>query len=359
MEPTSDGGSETTIIPIEVETSGGFTRWLARHRVSLAFSTYERGLLFLAGLNPDGSLALCEVAVPRCMGLAARAESLYVASHYQIWRFENVLPAGKTFDGADRLYAPRLSWVTGDIDVHDLALDGQGRLVFANTRFSCLATVSACDSFVPLWRPPFVTVLAPEDRCHLNGIALDESNRPRWITGIAATDTPEGWRSHRRDGGWVYDIAFATEIAYGLSMPHSPRWYRGRLWLHCSGTGEFGWIDHSDGSDGRFQPVAFCPGYLRGLAFVDRFALVGLSQPRDRTFAGLALDHNLTRHGQDALCGILVLDLDSGAVVEWLRVNEGVRELYDIAVLPGCRTPRAIGFNGDDIQRFIRIGKAP
>jgi uncharacterized protein (TIGR03032 family) len=246
------------------------------------------------------------------------------------------------------------------VDVHDLAVDGGGHLVFVNTLFSCLATVSQRYSFVPLWRPGFISKLAAEDRCHLNGVALVDG-APRYVTACSRSDVADGWRARRRDGGCVIAVPkglaaggdVASEIAVdGLSMPHSPRWHRDQLWLHTSGTGEFGYVDLNRG---RFEPVAFCPGYLRGLALCDGFAVVGLSKPRDKAFAGLVLDEELRRRDGDARCGLGVIDLASGDLVHWLWIEGVVTELYDVAVLPGVRRPTALGFKTDEIRRTIAV----
>ena len=242
---------------------------------------------------------------------------------------------------------------TGDLDAHDIALDRGGRPVFAATAFNCLATLDPRASFAPLWRPPFVSRLAAEDRCHLNGVALVEGV-PRYVTAVAASDVVDGWRDRRRDGGVVLEVPSGRVVASGLSMPHSPRWHAGRLWLHDSGTGQFGSLDPADGV---FRPLAFCPGYLRGLAFAGDYAVVGLSEPRhDKTFGGLALDGELAKRGADARCGLLVIDLRSGDTVHWLRVSGLVRELYDVAVLPGAVRPMVLGFKSDEIRRVVAVG---
>ena len=164
--------------------------------------------------------------------------------------------------------------------------------MFVATSFGCIATLAERSSFTPLWRPPFLSKLAAEDRCHLNGLALADG-RPRYATAVSTSDVVDGWRDRRRDGGVVLEIPDGRVIASGLSMPHSPRLYRGRLWLHNSGTGHFGSIDPGGG---RFEPLTFCPGYLRGLAFVGDYAVVGLSRPRDdKTFGGLALEDELAK----------------------------------------------------------------
>jgi uncharacterized protein (TIGR03032 family) len=238
--------------------------------------------------------------------------------------------------------------------VHDLAVDAGGRLIFVNTLFGCLATVSETASFRPIWRPPFLSKLAAEDRCHLNGLAMRDG-APAFVTAVAEGDVVDAWRDHRRDGGCVVDVAANAVVLRNLSMPHSPRWYSGRLWLHNSGTGEFG---HADLKGGRFTPVCFCPGYLRGLSFIGDFALVGLSKPREnRTFSGLALDDALSSRKAAARCGIQVIDLRSGDAVQWIALEGVVQELYDVVVLPGALRPMAIGFQSDEIRRVLNIGE--
>jgi uncharacterized protein (TIGR03032 family) len=225
--------------------------------------------------------------------------------------------------------------------------------LFVATRFSCIATVAERSSFTPVWWPPFLSKLAAEDRCHLNGLALDDG-RPRFATAVSVSDVVDGWREGRRDGGVVLEIPSGRVVVSGLSMPHSPRLYRGRLWLLNSGTGHFGSVD-LDG--GRFEPLTFCPGYLRGLAFVGDYAVVGLSRPRDdQTFSGMELDAELAKRGAQARCGLLIIDLKSGDSVHWLRVEGVVRELYDVAVLPDVTRPMALGFKTEEIQRMIAIG---
>ena len=290
------------------------------------------------------------------MGLVASPGALHVATLYQIWRFRNVLEPGVMHEEHDALYAPRMSWVTGDLDVHDLGVLPDGRPVFANTLFSCVAKVSGTDSFVPLWKPRFISKLAAEDRCHLNGLAM-EGGVPRYVTVVGQSDVADGWREHRADGGCVIDMQSGEVVAGGLSMPHSPRLHAGKLWLHNSGTGEFGWVDVQAG---RFEPVAFCPGYLRGLSFAGDYALVGLSQARgNRTFSGLALDAALASRNAEARCGLMVIDLKTGDAVHWVRLAGVVQELYDVAILPGVRRPTAIGFKADSIRRVITVGAGP
>src|SRR5262249_51859466 len=151
-------------------------------RVGLAFTTYQTHKLFLLGVSPDGGRpSVCERTFPTSMGLWSDGQALWLASGYQIWRFANVLAPGQLHEGHDRLFIPRTGHVVGDLDVHDLTVQDDGRLVFVNTKFNCLATLDERHSFRPLWKPPFVSKIAAEDRCHLNGLALD-GGKVRYVT---------------------------------------------------------------------------------------------------------------------------------------------------------------------------------
>jgi len=340
---------------VELEISGSrqFTSWLHEQGASLAFTTYQSGKLFFIGMRDDARLSVFERTFNRCMGLWGDGQTLYMSTLYQLWRFENVLDAGVMHDGHDRLYVPRLAWTTGDVDAHDVAVRSDGTPVFVNTLFSCIAAPSVLHSFVPVWKPPFISKLAAEDRCHLNGVAL-EDGAPAYVTAVGRSDAHEAWRDHRRDGGIVMDVRSNEIVAAGLSMPHSPRMHQGKLWLLDSGNGQFGYLDLARG---KFEPVAFCPGYARGLTFVGDFAVVGLSKPREnKTFSGLALDDRLREKNIGARCQLVVIDLKRGDVVHSLRIEGVVSELYDVIVLPGVRRPMALGFKTDEIRRVISVG---
>lgn len=331
------------------------TPWMAEQQASFAFTTYQAGKLFLVGLHADGRLSIAERTFNRCMGLAASDDGLWLSTLVQLWRFENTLAPGQEYQGYDKLYVPRCAYTTGDIDGHDIVVAASGQVVFVNTLFSCLATHSPSHSFAPVWQPPFITRLAAEDRCHLNGLALRDG-RPATVTSVSRSDVADGWRDARRDGGIVMDIESNEVICAGLSMPHSPRWYRGELYLLDSGTGRFGRVDTAAG---RFEPIAFCPGYLRGLTFIGDFAVAGLSRPRhDGSFSGLHLDDELARRAAAARCGLAVIDLRTGDLVHQLRIEGIVEELYDVVALPGVRQPHALGFQSDEIRRVLTVGPA-
>ncbi|TWT84611.1 hypothetical protein CA13_60910 [Planctomycetes bacterium CA13] len=337
----------------ELTCSRQFPEWLQEQRMSLAFTTYQAGKLFFVGSQIDtGRLAVFERTFNRCLGLWGDGQTLWMSSLYQMYRFENVLQPGQLASGSDRLYVPQVSYITGDLDIHDVAVDDSGRVVFVNTLFSCLATLSETHSFSSLWKPSFISRLAAEDRCHLNGLAL-EDGKAKYVTAVSQSDVADGWRDRRHNGGCVIDVESNEIIADGLSMPHSPRVYRDRLWLLNSGTGHFGFIDRDSGT---FEQVAFCPGYLRGLAFHGDYAIVGLSKSREnKTFSGLQLDDNLASTDAEASCGLHVIDLRSGDVVHWVRIEGVVTELYDVVALADVNRPQALGFKTDEIRRVLRL----
>ena len=339
--------------PLQIYCSRHFMEWQLEQQLSIALTTYQTSRLLFLGLNPEGGLSGFERLFDRAMGLYATPERLYMSSRYQLWQFDNALSPGELYDNYDRLYIPRIGHTTGDLDIHDIAVEDSGRVVFISTLLTSLVTLSDHHSCRPIWKPPFISHIVNEDRCHLNGLAIVDG-QARYVTACSQSDVVDGWRDRRSNGGCVIDICSDEVICSGLSMPHSPRFHQGRLWLLNSGMGELGYIDPDDGV---FRPVAFCPGYGRGLAFWKNFAIVGLSRPRrdDRTFSGLPLDERLAAKESEPRCGLLVIDIKTGSVLHWLRIEGVIRELYDVQILPGVRRPMALGFQSDEIARLLTI----
>lgn len=355
--PESASGTESAPRPalqFNISCSHHFAEWLGEVNVSLAMSTYQTGELFLIGRGAQGELSIFERRFNRCMGLWSDGQTLWLASQFQLWRMENMLKPHELDNGFDRVFVPRVGYTTGDIDVHDMAVDANLRLIFASTLTSCLATVSERYNFEPIWYPPFISALAIEDRCHLNGLAIKDG-QAKYVTACAQSDVVDGWRDRRHDGGCVIDVVSNEVVAGGLSMPHSPRIYRDKLWLLESGRGDFGYVDAA----GKFEPVAFCPGFARGLAFAGDYAVVGLSKPRrDGSFGGLALDEALSTRGAQARCGLQVIDLRTGNAAHWLRVDGSIQELYDVIALPSVRRPKALGFLTNEIHHALSLPPA-
>lgn len=305
---------------------------------SLLVTTYQAGKLVL--LRSDGGVINTHFrAFNKPMGLAVGRGRLAIGTSVDVWEFRNVpavaaklAPAGRH----DACFLPRAAHVTGDVQIHEMAYVGD-ELWFVNTRFSCLATHDPDHSFAPVWRPKFITQLTPDDRCHLNGIGL-MNGRPRWATALGATDTAGGWRENKKSGGILIDIDSQEIVAHGLSMPHSPRWHAGRLWLLESGTGSLG---HVDLATGRYESVVQLDGFTRGLEIVGNLAFIGLSQVRETAvFSGIQITERLQE--TERTCGVWVVDIERGQVLAFLKFEEAVQEIFAVALLPGMRYPELI-----------------
>ena len=205
------------------------------------------------------------------MGLAVSDNRLAVGAANSIWEFHNLPAVGEKLNldsdapltmRHDACFLPRVTHWTGDIQIHEMAWVGQGteaELWFVNTRFSCLCKRSGLYNFQPIWRPSFIKNFMPGDCCHLNGLGLRDGS-PRYVTALGETTAARGWRENKKDGGILMDVESGEVITRGLSMPHSPRWYQGRLWVLESGRGGLGYIDNETG---KYVQVIALPGFTR------------------------------------------------------------------------------------------------
>lgn len=358
LAPVSNVGDIKASAAVEetkFSASGGFAQRLTTLRCSIGFTSYQSGLLYLVGYRNHG-LHIHQSAMMRPMGLRYDAADgrLVISAGQQVLRFENVLrPGERANEVFDACFAPRIIHITGRLDTHDVGIDRNGEPIFVNTRFNSVATVDPRDSFRTVWRPPFIDAIVDEDRCHLNGLAMRDG-RLAYATAVSRSNTVDGWRDRRADGGVVVDVTSDQIVCEGLSMPHSPRLHEGTLYVLNAGTGEFGRVILSEtGGMGRFEPIAFCPGFLRGLSFVGDFAFVGLSKPRYERFEGLKLDDRLRAADSEPWCGVQVIDLRSGACVDWLRLDGEVGEIYDVEVFPDILCPMAISPAAPELTNLI------
>lgn len=336
---------------VRLTHSPGMAEWMVGQRVSLAYTSYQTGRLIVAGVAPDGRLFFNEQNYTRAMGLHYADGQLYVASLFQIWRLGNMLAPGEFANRAfDCVLVPRVAHVTGYVDAHELGVDRSGRVIFANSRFSCLAATDPDYSFRPIWKPRFISALAAEDRCHLNGLAMSDGV-PAFVTAVSSTDTPSGWRQRPQQGGVLIDVASREIVTDSLSMPHSPRLYRGGVLVLDSGRGMLVGIDPASGAR---TEILFLPGFLRGMALHGDFALIAASKPRGSS-VGLPFEERLARERRAPWCGIFVVDLVKAAVVEFIRYEAEVVELFDLAILPNIRNPMTVGPATEELLTAIRF----
>jgi len=316
--------------------------------ISLVVSTYQAGKVILVRAS-GGILNTHFRPFFSPMGVAYQpgAGRLAIGAKHEVWEFRNQPDVASKLEPVgecDAAFMPRHTHHSGDIRIHEIAWLGH-QLWAVNTRFSCLCTFDADHSFVPRWRPPFVSALAPEDRCHLNGLCVID-DEIRFVTCLGATDTAGGWRANKRDGGLLLDVPSGEPVVRGLSMPHSPRWHAEKMWLLESGHGTLSAVDLSAGTT---ETVATMPGFTRGLDFYGNLAFVGLSQVRETaTFSGIPLVEKLS--AEERACGVWVIDIRTGATVAFLRFEGIVQEIFALAVLPGIVYPDLINEPGDTLD---------
>jgi uncharacterized protein (TIGR03032 family) len=351
---------DSILEPLRSVHTASFPEILSRMAASLAVTTYQAGkLVFLR--HDEGVLNTHFRNFNKPMGLAREGGKLAIGCSFDVWEYHNVPAVCAKLDASeeyptqqakhDACYLPRRSHCTGDVQIHEMAWTDQ-HLVFVNTAFSCLATRSDSNSFEPVWRPSFIRQLAPGDCCHLNGLALRDGE-VRYVTALGETNEPGGWRENKRNGGVLMDVSSGDTIVRGLSMPHSPRWHHGKLWVLESGKGSIGTVDTATG---RYEPIAQLPGFTRGLCFWGPLAFVGLSQVRDSAiFSGISLVERL-KTAEERNCGVWVLNIETGETIGFCRFEDGVQEIFAIEVLPGMKFPDLINHDPEILGRSYVLG---
>ena len=363
----ADGAQEAVAEPEKnfpsMEYDRYFLEWLKQVKQSILVTSYKTNFVFCIGfthlIEPEQreQLSFWMTSSARCMGAAQcdNGNSVWIGNMSYLTKyckFGEQVDEGEGYkrDPFDGLFVPRKIHVTSDIDIHDITIPAGGENPgvphFISAVYSCVCTPSEDHSFKVYWKPPWISKVAAEDRTHLNGLCC-VNGVPRYVTACSRSDVRGGWREHKRDGGVIYDIVSDALVCKGLSMPHSPRWNDGKLWVLNSGKGQFGYIDFTvtkeDGGEEYYPFVSCCfiPGYLRGLSFIDnRYAVIGSSDDRhEQTFQDLELGETLKAKGTTAKCGIHIVDLKTFDIIHEMRFEKPITELYDVVVVPNTIRP--------------------
>ncbi|MDX1927782.1 MAG: TIGR03032 family protein, partial [Pirellulaceae bacterium] len=345
MHATSNSDSSTPPYrEVKFEYTPQLPEILTHLRASILVTTYQAGKLLVLGAK-DGKLQISFLDYDQPMGLAVSRECIAIGTRKQM---HFLVPAHQTQAGQnqhDGCFVPRSSFYTGSIHGHDLGW-GQDGLWIVNTLFSSLATLHEDFSFVPQWRPPFISQLIDQDRCHLNGMAM-ENGLPKFVTAMSQTDTAAGWRPNKATSGVVMEVPSGRVVCSQLSMPHSPRLYANKLWVLNSGYGSLGYVNPADGA---YVPVESMPGYTRGLSFCGQFAFVGLSKIRETAvFGGVPI----AERRDELRCGVGVVDLMSGKTVAVFQFLSGVTEIFAVEALSGFTNPLIAGASVDMQEREV------
>ena len=338
----SQGGDGDALPPLRSIHTESFPLLLAEMGCSIAVTTYQAGKLVF--LRPqDGTLNTHFAAFDSPMGLAANQQVLSIGTPGQISHFRNMPAVAKKREPIGQVnacYMPRDSHTTGDILVHEMAYGNNDELWVVNTRFSCLCTLDNVNSFVPRWKPSFISGYSPNDRCHLNGLGMVDG-KPNYVTALGETNTATGWRANKKDGGILIDVPSGEIIARNLSMPHSPRWHNGQLWVLESGKGTLSIVDPQTG---KHEPIATLPGFTRGLDFYGPLAFIGLSQVRE---TAVFSDIPITEQNIERNSGVWVVNIQTGQVVAFVKFEEALQEIFAVQILPGILGPDLVN---DDLE---------
>ena len=335
--------------PIAVQTDAGFSEWVAKSGGSLVISTYQAGMMFTVGWLGN-QLSMLQRHFEKPMGFDVRDGRLVLTTRNDVISFQNNASLAAHYienqpGRYDALFLPRMTWHTADLGIHDIAI-ASDEVWLVNTRFSCLSVLDSEYSFIPRWSPSFITSLMPEDRCHLNGLTL-VNDKPGFVTALGQTDTANGWRENKTTGGVVINVQTDEIVLDGLAMPHSPRWHDDTLWVLNSGAGQLLKVNADDGST---EVVCELQGYLRGLTFVDHYAIIGLCKIREsNVFGGMPVQEKY-----DSLkCGVAIVDTLSGNTVGFFEFTEACTEIYDIRFLPGVLRPNILNLQKEEARRAI------
>ena len=320
------------LLDFESSADDGFVGWLENTNRTVVVSHSNKVLA--CGRDMNGELSIDQVMFDRVTGVCNAADgSLLIVAHHELWRMTDAVSPGDTSPtGADRWLMCRTARFVGGVRPADPVAVGDD-CWFVSVTLSAVCSLHETFSAHVRWVPEFISEVRPEMRCRLTGLGSRDGT-PSVVTSASTSNVAGGWTDHKGSGGVLIDIATNEVLATGLSMPHSPRWYRGAWWLVQAGTGELGYID-----GGKFVAVAGIDGFARGLCISDGIAILGGSGSRwDELVDGLPIGDRLRASGTPIESGVFMFDLDSGRRTGSLRLAGTAREIADIVVLADTRS---------------------
>ena len=332
---------QSTAPPFSCRYSPQLPELLQSLGITVALSTYQAGKLVLFSAKDSDSLVQLPRSFRKAMGVAEdpASDRLAIACQDQILVFRNSAELAEHYPKSpgtyDALYMPRAAYFTGPLDVHDVHFGADGELYAVNTLFSCIMRVDDRSSFTPVWKPPFIDAIRGEDRCHLNGLAMEEG-RPRYASAFNQGNTRQSWREDIANTGVIMDMDSNEVVAQGLAMPHSPQLIDGELYALTSANGQ---LVHIDRATGLTRTVVDFGGFVRCMSTCGDYLFVGLSKLRkkSKTFGAIAAQLPNNR------AGVMVVHLPTMSKVGVLEYQSSVEEIYDVHILKGKRRPNILG----------------
>lgn len=302
---------------------------LKQLNISVLMTTYQTNKVLIIGQdNKQFDIRFEEFKRP--MGMCKANGTLYAGIGHKIYEFKNYTSLANTIANQgdtpfDSCFLPQSIHYTGDIDIHEMEYSND-TLYFINTKFSCLCIKQEGVSFKPIWKPDFISLLQPLDKCHLNGFCLRDK-QPRYVTALGKSDEPLGWREHKVKGGLLIDITTNEILLNNLSMPHSPRWHQDNLYFLESGKGS---ISRYCFKTKKSIEIARVPGFTRGLDIIGDFAFIAVSKVRESaTFSGLEITKLAKRSS-----GLWVVNIKTSQLVSFVEIEQGADEFFAVTILP-------------------------
>lgn len=329
--------TEPSVTPFSCSFSPQLPELLMKLNCSIGITTYQAGKLVFISPVDENQLKQLPRSFNKPMGFEVEGDKMVLATKEEVILFENSAGLATHYpnkpDTYDSLFVPRITFHTGQVDMHDVAL-GQEGVWAINTSFSCLCLVNGNFNFVPKWKPTFITEFASEDRCHLNGLVL-VGGKPKYVTALGTGNAPQSWRDSIVDGGVLIDVETDEVILDRLAMPHSPMMYKRELYMLLSATGELIKVNVKQKS---YEVVKELNGFCRGMDIYGDHAFVAMSKLRQNssTFAKLPFAQRAS------VAGIKVIHLPTMAMVGELNYETTVDEIYALKILSNTIRPNIL-----------------
>lgn len=333
--------------PFELEYTPQIAELMSRLNISLAISTYQAGkVVFVSPIENDKLIQLAR-NFKNAMGMCVDNDKIAISTGQNVELLKRNTNLAKIYPQKknvyDAIYMPRATYHTGYLALHDMSfLDN--KIVAVNTMFSCLSTINENESFTPFWQPPFITELLPEDRCHLNGLAI-ENGEIKYLTALGSTDIAHGWRDKKTTDGILMEYPSGKIILDNLSMPHSPRIFNGKLYLLNSAQGE---LIEVNPKTGHYEVVVNLGGFARGMDIIGEYLFIGVSKLRhnSQVFRDLPI-------AKTSFSGFIVVHLPYKSIVGQVVYKMSVDEIYDVKVLKNVMRPNILSTDMDVIKSAI------
>ena len=331
---------DPSLAPFACQYTSQVPELLTRLGCTLAITTYQAGKLVFISPKDEHTLIQLPRTFDKPMGIAEDSEkdklALACKDNVQVFANSNDLaafypPAPQKYDA---LYMPRLTYHTGQVDIHDLNFGKDGKLYAVNTLFSCIISLDDDYNFTPYWKPWFVDKIVSEDRCHLNGMAMQDG-LPKYATAFNTGNSMQSWREDITSTGVIMDVTTNEIVVEGLAMPHSPRIYNGELYCLLSATGELIKVNPQNGTH---ETIIQLDGFVRGMDLYQDYLFIGLSKLRKNssTFAKLDFADSANE------AGIMIVHLPTASIAGKINYQTSLDEIYDVHVLANKRRPNIL-----------------